>query len=135
MAVNFWKGRPVLVTGGAGFVGFWLASVLAKKRARVFVLSTRAKPKITVLERDYSSSITFIRGTVTSQKTISKIVKENKIVTIFHLAGQAIAKKSYEGPPSALDANSRGTWHALEAASCIQTVNQVFVASPQNAYV
>lgn len=40
-ADTIWSNRPVLVTGGAGFIGSWLAHGLIEARANVFILDIK----------------------------------------------------------------------------------------------
>jgi len=129
---SFWHKRPVLVTGGAGFVGFWLATILAERGAEVYVLSNRVAPKFS-LNRPASAKIRFVRGSVTSSRAITSILKKGRIRTVFHLAAQAIVSKSHEGPAQALETNVRGTWVVLEAARAYG-VEEIVVASSDKAY-
>lgn len=131
---SFWKGRRVLVTGGAGFVGFWLASELVMRGARVYVLSQKSLPRFLVLDRDYSKKMTLIKGSITSKKLVFDTIKRHKIQTIFHLAAQAIVGKSVEGTLETLETNIRGTWLILEAARRNPTVTETVFASSDKAY-
>src|SRR3989344_4953650 len=86
---SFWKSRRVLVTGGAGFIGYALATRLAKLGAHVLVLDSKTTlPLFALINQKTRSKIVYIRGNVTSRKTLDRILKEERIQTVFHLAAE-----------------------------------------------
>lgn len=129
-----WPSRSVLVTGGSGFVGYWLASYLAKLGTKTFVLDIKPLPEFTVLERDYRERITYIRGDVASQKLVQKILSERKIETVFHLAAEAVVSRAHENPRTTFESNVEGTWNLLECAREVGRVKEIVVASSDKAY-
>jgi len=131
----FWKNRSVLVTGGAGFIGYALATALVRKGARVFVLDVKPSlPSFTFGAYDARKKISYVRGSITSKKTVDKILKGRKIKTVFHLAAEAIVSKANKNPLRALEANARGTWVLLESARHTGSVREIVVASSDKAY-
>lgn len=125
---GFWRGRSVLVTGGAGFIGFALSRALADQGARVTVLDIkRALP-----QKD--PRIAFVRGSVASAKVVEALLEKQKIRTIFHLAAEAIVQEVNVDPVRALDSNVRGTWTVLEAVRKLGVVEEIVVASSDKAY-
>jgi CDP-glucose 4,6-dehydratase len=133
MAVASWRGRRVLVTGGSGFVGYWLASTLVQLGAQVTVLDIKPLPSFAVLPHNYKKRIHFVRGSVTSHTIVTQLIQKHKIQTIFHLAAEAIVSRSRKNPALTLDTNVRGTWTVLDAARKLN-VNEVVVASSDKAY-
>src|SRR3989344_6708959 len=106
---SHWRGRSVLVTGGAGFIGYALATKLAQDGARVYVLDIKpGLPEFSLGKEDVRNKITYIRGSVTSKKTLDSILKQKEIQTIFHLAAEAIVGRALKHPAKALDANING---------------------------
>ena len=131
----FWKNRHVRVTGGAGFIGYALATALVRKGARVVVLDTKPSlPSFTLGAFDARKKISYIRGTITSKKTVDAILKRKKIQTVFHLAAEAIVRRANEHPVRTLEANARGTWVLLESARHTGSVREIVVASSDKAY-
>ncbi|MBI4093794.1 SDR family NAD(P)-dependent oxidoreductase [Candidatus Kaiserbacteria bacterium] len=132
---RFWKNRSVLVTGGAGFIGYALSSRLTKLGAHVTVLDVKSSlPRFSLGSLDARKKISYIRGSVTSKKTVDRVLKQKKIKTIFHLAAEAIVKRANEHPARTLEANAKGTWILLEAARNARSVCEIVVASSDKAY-
>ena len=58
---NFWKKKKVLVTGGAGFIGSFVAEKLVKKNANVIILDNLQNGNLKNL-KDVKDKIKFIKG-------------------------------------------------------------------------
>ena len=96
---SHWRGRSVLVTGGAGFIGYALATKLADIGARVYVLDIKPDlPAFSLGKRNVRGKITYIRGSVTSKKTLDDVLKRKGIRAIFHLAAEAIVGRALKHP-------------------------------------
>ncbi|HXG40352.1 MAG TPA: NAD-dependent epimerase/dehydratase family protein, partial [Candidatus Limnocylindrales bacterium] len=78
------RGRPVLVTGGAGFVGGAVVRRLVGLGARVTVLDDL----FTGLRETVPLEATFVEGTVTDEPTVRRLVGEADYV--FHMAARNI---------------------------------------------
>lgn len=132
---KFWKGRSVLVTGGAGFIGYALSTRLAVLSARVVVLDIKpALPAFLVDNFDARKRIRYVRGSVTSKKTVEAVFAKHKIKTIFHLAAEAIVGEANRDPVKTLTTNALGTWTVLEAARKSERIAEIVVASSDKAY-
>ena len=132
MASNFWKNRRVLVTGGAGFIGYALSRELSRAGARVCVLDVKPLPKYATSQE--KKALRYKKGSVTSSATIRAILKKNRIQIVFHLAAEAIVGRALENPEAAFDVNVRGTWVILEEVRKYFPRVEVVVASSDKAY-
>lgn len=63
MKINFWSGKKVLVTGGAGFIGSHVTEMLVKNRALVTVLDHITRDKLVNI-RSVKSQIKLITGDI-----------------------------------------------------------------------
>lgn len=89
------KGKKVLVTGGAGFVGSNVVGILLERGALVTVLDNLFTGRIELLPKH--SNLTFIEGDVCDDSLIDKLVQEFKL--IIHAAAKNIiisTKNPYE---------------------------------------
>ncbi len=132
MVKDFWAGRRVLVTGGAGFIGYALARKLLASGAKVSILDIRPLPPYATKEE--KKKFHFVRGSVTSEKTVGAILKSKKIQTVFHLAAEAIVDRALHDPENALDSNIRGTWVLLESVRQSRGVEDIVIASSDHVY-
>jgi CDP-glucose 4,6-dehydratase len=110
------SGKTVLITGHTGFKGSWLSIWLNELGANVKGLaleptSLTSHFKITKLENILEHNIANIKNF----NEVEKIVNKIKPDFIFHLAAQALVKKSYEDPIDTFSTNVMGTIHILEA--------------------
>src|SRR3989344_6927166 len=93
------KGKTVLVTGGAGFVGSHLSRELLASLCKVICfdnLSTGKKPNIQDLETN--KNFVFVEGDVNVLEDITKVFLEHKIDYVFHYAAKVGVLRTIEHP-------------------------------------
>ena len=130
----FWRDRPVLVTGCAGFLGSWLTIALVEAKASVVGLIRDEVPFSHLRRSGYQDLITVVHGDVTDLDLIERVLSEYQIDTVFHLAAQTVVPIANRGPLSTLETNIKGTWTVLEAARRLTKECQLVVASSDKAY-
>lgn len=79
------------------------------------------------------SGVAAIPGSVTDADLMCRVVKEHRIQTVFHLAGQSLMGEALQHPAAALEVNLRGFWNVLEAAR-LTGACQVILASSGKVY-
>ena len=80
-----WKGLPVLVTGGASFIGSHLVEALLAREARVAVADDLSSGALANLQEHVDASrVRFIEGDLRDQAFARRVVAGQQIV--FHLA-------------------------------------------------
>jgi UDP-glucuronate decarboxylase len=108
---DFFAGKKVLVTGGAGFIGSWLCDVLTSLSAEVISVdnfSTGRMENIDHLTKNPRfKSIKYDVGTFKS---------EEKLDLIFHLAAHASPEEYQAHPIETLQASSFGSANVAELA-------------------
>ncbi len=113
---NSFRNRTVLVTGHTGFKGSWLTAWLLELGAKVVGLSDGilTEPSHFVaagLEGQVIHHLTDLRDAA----AVEAIVREAKPDYVFHLAAQALVRRSYADPLATFHTNALGTAHLLEA--------------------
>lgn len=134
MANDFWRQRPVLVTGCTGLLGSWLTRALVERGASVTGLVRDWVPESELLRSGTLNHITVVRGDLRDQATLERALGEHEIDTVFHLGAQTIVGIANRNPVSTFEANIQGTWALLEACRRSPLVKQVLVASSDKAY-
>ncbi len=132
--MGFWRGRRVLVTGCTGLLGSWLASRLVELGADVVGLIRDQVTGSHLVRSGTDRRINQVRGSVTSVRTVERVLNEYEVTTCFHLAAQTIVTIANRSPLSTFESNIRGTWTVLEAARRVRTVEGLVVASSDKAY-
>ena len=72
----------ILVTGGAGYIGSHIVENLVKTKNRVIILDNL----VTGYKRLINKKAKFIKADIKNKKDLIKIIKNNKIDSIIHLA-------------------------------------------------
>jgi CDP-glucose 4,6-dehydratase len=124
----------VLVTGATGLLGGWLLKRLLTAGADVVALVRDWVPRSEASRAGIVDRVRVVRGDVRDQETLERALGEYEVVTVLHLAAQAIVGVANRNPVSTLDTNIRGTWAVLEACRRSPLVKQVVVASSDKAY-
>lgn len=112
---NVYAGKRVLVTGHTGFKGSWLTAWLLKLGAEVagFAIGLPSEPchfSVLGLER----RIRDFRGDIRDREGLGRVLDEFKPDIVFHLAAQALVRRSYQDPASTFEINTMGTLNLLE---------------------
>lgn len=108
---------PVLITGGAGFIGSNLAERLAAEGENVLIYDSLArdgvKENLRRLLRLYPGRISAVMADVRDHASLSDAAAGASAV--FHLAAQVAVTTSLEEPEADFEVNCRATVHLLEA--------------------
>jgi len=134
MGNRFWKDKRVLITGYEGFLGSHLTSALLRYGAKIWGLDIKTHRKETILSKDDLDKIKIFKGSVENFSVISKIINENKIEFIFHLAAKSLVGDCLKKPIKAFSTNIKGTWNILEASRNNTTIKAIVIASSDKAY-
>ena len=131
---DFYRGRPVMITGGLGFIGSNLARQLADLGADVLLVDS--------LIPDYGGNLFNIAGLegrvrvnvadVRQDTTMSYLVRDREV--IFNLAGQVSHIDSMRDPGTDLDINCRSQITLLEACRRHNPAAKVVYASTRQIY-
>lgn len=130
---DIYRNKRVLVTGHTGFKGSWLTLWLKNLGAEVIGISL---PPVTS-----PSHWNITNQTIDSRfidildfKTLSRVFDETKPDIIFHLAAQALVKKSYANPLETWSTNVLGTANILEASRHTSSVKTIVVITTDKCY-
>ena len=125
------RGKRVLVTGGAGFIGSNLAEELAKENDVVilYYLFTGRRENIgNLVEKE---NCAFLKGSVTDLELLQKSFAG--IDYVFHQAAIPSVPRSIKDPKSSNEANVTGTLNVLVAARDAR-IKKVVYASSSSVY-
>jgi nucleoside-diphosphate-sugar epimerase len=112
-----YEGRPVCVTGGAGFIGGHLVDALLSVGASIVVLDDLSNSTLehlaSLIEFD-PDRVRFVHGSILDDDAVADATSEAR--TIFHLAAMGSVPRSVAEPQRAWSVNATGTLRVLEAA-------------------
>jgi CDP-glucose 4,6-dehydratase len=131
---RFWLDRPTLVTGATGLLGGWLVRRLLQLQAGVVCLIRDWTPECQLLRTGLLAGVTVVRGDVTDQALLERLLGEYEIDSVFHLAAQTIVGVANRNPVATFETNIAGTWRLLEACRRSPRVRQIVLASSDKAY-
>ncbi|HMM33762.1 MAG TPA: NAD-dependent epimerase/dehydratase family protein [Thermoanaerobaculia bacterium] len=117
-------GCPVLVTGGAGFIGSHVVDALLALGHRVVVVDDLSTGDL----RRVPADVRFVRGDV-RDPGLDALLVEERIDTVFHLAAQVDVRRSVENPIFDAEVNVLGTIRVALAASKAGVAQVVFSSS------
>lgn len=127
---------PVLVTGGAGFIGSNIANRLASDGHDVIVFDALSRPgverNLAWLQSRHSKRITFIRADVRDEDSLARAAVQSGAV--FHMAAQVAVTTSMIDPREDFDINVRGTLHLLDALRTAKRRIPLVFASTNKVY-
>ncbi len=109
--------KPILITGGAGFIGANLADRLAAEGEHVLLYDALVRPgveqNLSWLRRRHSKRISFSLADVRDRAALDQAAADASAV--FHLAAQVAVTTSFDDPEDDLQINILGTFNLLEA--------------------
>jgi CDP-paratose 2-epimerase len=128
--------RPILITGGCGFIGCNLADALAWRGEKVIVfdnlLRDGARENAQWLRSRHAELISIVIGDV--RDSISVIEAVRGAGAVMHLAAQVAVTASLRDPLEDFETNARGTVNVLEAVRMHNSSAPVVFASTNKVY-
>jgi len=116
--------KPVLVTGGAGYIGSHVVAQLGARGERILVLDD--------LSTGHAKAVLhgeLIIGDVGDVALLDRLIGEYKIDTVLHFAGKTVVADSVRTPLAYYDSNTRRTWNLRDA--CQRADVRHMVLSPR----
>ncbi|MBV8926348.1 MAG: SDR family NAD(P)-dependent oxidoreductase [Bradyrhizobium sp.] len=128
--------RPVLITGGCGFIGCNLADRLAHDGNNVLAFDNLARAGVREnahwLKSHHGDRVRIAVGDIRDPISVIDAVREARAV--LHLAAQVAVTSSVEGPLDDFEINARGTVNILEAVRLHNSDVPFIFASTNKVY-
>ena len=128
--------RPVLITGGAGFVGTNLAHRLASQGRQVLLYDDLSRPgvdrNLAWLLAEHGDRVRLVMADVCDRKALEKAVAASG--AIFHFAAQVAVTTSLEDPRHDFAVNAGGTLNLLEAMRRLENPPPMVFTSTNKVY-
>ena len=121
----------VLVTGGAGFIGAYLAETLLDRGCEVVALDNLSTGSLqNILHLMHRPGFKFILGSIMDEKTVNQAVAGCDAV--YHLGAAVGVRLVFEQPVLTIETNVTGTHNVLGA--CLRHGRKALVASTSEVY-
>lgn len=127
--------KRYLITGAAGFIGFYLAKALLEKGAQVagldnmndyYEVSLKEK-RLEILKQ--FPKYRFVKADLADKEAVFSLFEEFQPQIVVNLAAQAGVRYSIENPDAYIQSNIVGFFHVLEACRNYPVEHLVFASS------
>ena len=119
------KKKNILITGGAGFIGFNLYLKLFKKN-NIYILDFKKK----ISQKPFKKNCKFIYGDIANKNIIKKLIKKKIVFDyIYHLAAETSTYSSELNPMKCFETNVIGTLNLFEYCKKTSPKNIIFSSS------
>ncbi len=130
------KRKPVLITGGAGFVGTNVAERLLQQGESVLIFDNLGRPgverNLEWLCKTYGSKVQLEIADIRDTHLVRDAV--HRAAKIFHFAAQVAVTTSIDAPQTDFDINMRGTLNILETLRQMQSPPPLLFTSTNKVY-
>ncbi len=131
------KGKTVLVTGAAGFIGFNLAIRLLEAGCSVIGFDNLSdyydvslkEYRLREIEKASSGNWTFVKGNLADKELVEDTFEKYKPHVVVNLAAQAGVRYSIDHPDVYIESNIIGFYNILEACRYNQVEHLVYASS------
>ena len=133
------KKIKILITGSAGFIGYHLSQSLLQNDFKVFGIDNLNNYYDVQLKKErikklkLKKNFIFYKIDILNKNKVNKIIKDNSIKYIVHLAAQAGVRYSIENPRSYFQSNLMGFFNILEI-SRENKIKHLIFASTSSVY-
>jgi CDP-glucose 4,6-dehydratase len=131
------EGKIILITGGKGFLGSYMAERFLSLGAKSIVIPTRDIKSVSTLEIlgiANSPRVSIIKGDIRDYEFLRMLFCEYEPDVVAHLAALSEVRKCQDDAKLALDINLHGTISLLEIIRLYGHSGAVIVASSDKAY-
>lgn len=125
--LDYYAGKRVLVTGGAGAVGSALVRRLLELKTNVVVIDDLSSGYVWNLPQEFKNLL-FVKGDITSDIDLKRVFGEKPEI-VFHLAAFFANQNSVDYPEKDIQVNGLGTLKILEYTALYGNIKRVVYAS------
>jgi nucleoside-diphosphate-sugar epimerase len=106
----------ILLTGGAGFIGRWVAKRLLDDGHQVWILDDLSNGREVNIEefRQHPGLKEFIHGDIKNEALLDKLFSENNFDICYHLGASINVQDSIDDPRTTFSNDTLGTFYVLE---------------------
>ena len=127
--------KTYLITGGAGFIGFFLSKALLEKGAEVVGIDnlndyyevSLKEARLEILGK--FPNYHFVKGDISDKETVFRVFQEYAPQIAVNLAAQAGVRYSIDNPDAYIQSNMIGFFNILEACRHFPVEHLVFASS------
>jgi CDP-glucose 4,6-dehydratase len=132
---DFYRRKRVLITGHTGFKGSWLSIWLLELNADVigYALPPPTDPSLFEtcgLRKKINSWV----GDIRDRKMLQEVVERFQPEIVFHMAAQALVRRSYREPVETYETNIMGTVNLLEVCRHAPSVKVIINVTSDKCY-
>ncbi|KAJ5086896.1 dTDP-D-glucose 4,6-dehydratase [Penicillium alfredii] len=131
--------KNILITGGAGFIGSWVARHFVLKYAGTYhvivmdiMASAASKNNVACLQD--KANFHFVQGDILDRESIINILEKYEIHAVFHFAAESHVQKSFSDPFAFTRMNVFGTHNLLDAMRHYGKIVRYVHASTDEVY-
>tara|TARA_B110000444_G_scaffold253626_1_gene284796 strand:+ start:186 stop:1169 length:984 start_codon:yes stop_codon:yes gene_type:complete len=114
--------KNILITGGAGYIGSHVSEVLIKNKKKLFIVDNLS----TGFKKLVNKKANFFKSDIKNIKNTKKIIIDNNIDSVIHLAAALSVGESQKNPKKYHDINITGTQNLLLALKKTNVKNIIF---------
>jgi UDP-glucose 4-epimerase len=114
--------KNILITGGAGYIGSHIAELLLKNNKKIFIIDNLS----TGYKKLISKKSKFFKEDIFNKNKLKKIIIQNNIDSIIHLAASLIIGEGERRPKFYYKNNVLGTKKLLQACNGTSVKNFIF---------
>lgn len=124
----------ILLTGGAGFIGRWVAKRLLDEGHQLWILDDLSNGREVNIEefRTHPGLQQFIKGSILNEHLLGELFKEHKFDICYHLGASINVQDSIDDPKTTFNNDTLGTFYVLE--QCRQYDTKVIFMSTCMVY-
>ncbi|MHA7579397.1 dTDP-glucose 4,6-dehydratase [Paenibacillus vandeheii] len=109
-------GQHILLTGGAGFIGRWVAKRLLDEGHYVWILDDLSNGKLSnISEFEHHPNLkAFIEGTIMDEDLLDQLFEKHQFSICYHLGASINVQDSIDDPRTTFNNDTIGTFYILE---------------------
>ena len=115
----------ILITGGAGYIGSHIVEQLVENKQKVIILDNL----VTGYKKLINKKAKFIKADIKNKSNICKIIRDNNISSIIHLAAYLNVSEAEKNKKKYYQNNIIGTKNLLDACKKTNVKNIIFSSS------